>query len=51
MKSIWQSQIVVVGLAIFSMLFGAGNLIYPMNVGSQAGQFNTIAIIGFLITG
>jgi LIVCS family branched-chain amino acid:cation transporter len=50
MKSIWQSQIVVVGLAIFSMLFGAGNLIYPMNVGSQAGQFNTIAIIGFLIT-
>ena len=50
MKSIWQSQVVIVGLAIFSMLFGAGNLIYPMNVGSQAGEFNSIAIIGFLIT-
>lgn len=50
MKSIWQSQIVVVGLAIFSMLFGAGNLIYPMEVGMQSGELFTIATFGFIIT-
>lgn len=50
MKSIWQSQMVVVGLAIFSMLFGAGNLIYPVAIGAQAGQLYNIATLGFIIT-
>lgn len=50
MKKILQSDIVSIGLAIFSMFFGAGNLIYPIKVGMNAGQYNCYAIAGFLLT-
>lgn len=50
MKRILQSELVTLGLAIFSMLFGAGNLIYPLSVGMFSGDANFIGIIGFLIT-
>jgi len=40
----------VVGLALFSMFFGAGNLIFPLFVGQLAqGQWMTVAF-GFLLT-
>ncbi len=51
MKKIMQSQTVVIGLAIFSMLFGAGNIMYPIQAGIAAGSKNYIGILGFLITG
>ena len=38
------------GLAIFSMLFGAGNLIYPLYVGMVSGDLNTWGMCGFLLT-
>jgi LIVCS family branched-chain amino acid:cation transporter len=41
----------VTGLALFSMLFGAGNLIYPIMVGYSGGQNFLSAMIGFLLTG
>lgn len=47
----FNSQTVSTGLAIFSMFFGAGNLIYPLNVGFIAGAKNLCAISGFMITG
>lgn len=50
MKRILQSELVTLGLAIFSMLFGAGNLIYPLSVGMFSGNANLIGITGFLIT-
>ncbi len=50
MKKILQSQTVVIGLAIFSMLFGAGNLIFPIKVGLMAGKNLVPATLGFLIT-
>ena len=50
MRKVLQSQTVVVGLAIFSMLFGAGNLIFPIQVGLSAGTNFIPATIGFLIT-
>lgn len=38
------------GFAIFSMFFGAGNLIYPLAVGYFAGDKYPIATLGFLIS-
>ena len=42
--------IVTVGLAIFSMFFGAGNLMFPLNVGLHAGTNNVAGMTGFIIT-
>ncbi|MCK5632495.1 branched-chain amino acid transport system II carrier protein [bacterium] len=38
------------GLAIFSMFFGAGNLMYPIKTGIISGTNNFFGISGFLIT-
>lgn len=45
------SDIIWVGLALFAMFFGAGNLIFPPYMGFVAGSGWAIALIGFLITG
>ena len=39
-----------VGLAIFTMLFGAGNIIYPIKAGITAGSNFYITFLGFLAT-
>ncbi len=41
---------VFIGLALFSMFFGAGNLIYPLFVGQMAQDQSVLASLGFLIT-
>lgn len=46
-----QSHVTIIGLAIFSMLFGAGNIIYPIKAGVLAGSKNYAGILGFLLTG
>jgi LIVCS family branched-chain amino acid:cation transporter len=40
-----------VGLALFAMFFGAGNLIFPPFLGFLAGAKWSVALLGFLITG
>jgi branched-chain amino acid:cation transporter, LIVCS family len=45
-----RSTAVTAGLAIFSMLFGAGNLMYPIKVGLNSGDMLLTGIIGFLFT-
>ena len=45
------TTIAAVGLMLFSMFFGAGNLIFPPMLGVEAGEHFTPAIIGFLTTG
>ena len=45
-----RSQIISVGLAIFSMLFGAGNLMFPIAVGMMSGDLNFFGLSGFLLT-
>jgi LIVCS family branched-chain amino acid:cation transporter len=50
MKRLLQSEIVALGLAIFSMLFGAGNLVYPLAVGAFSGTKNAIGMTGFMAT-
>lgn len=42
--------IIVTSLMVFSMFFGAGNLIFPPQVGIEAGTNFWPAILGFLVT-
>ena len=50
MQSKTSSYFLTVGLAIFSMFFGAGNLMYPLNVGMHAGSFTLYGMLGFILT-
>lgn len=43
--------VLVTALMLFSMFFGAGNLIFPAKLGAESGVNFTPAIIGFLATG
>lgn len=45
------SQVLAIGLMLFSMFLGAGNVIFAPVVGQQAGSNTWIAMGGFLITG
>lgn len=45
------SFIVVIGLMLFALFFGAGNLIFPPMLGQSAGTNIWIANAGFLVTG
>jgi len=43
-------QSLMVGVALFSMFFGAGNLILPPLLGLQAGDQSVPAMVGFMVT-
>ncbi|MBE1554331.1 branched-chain amino acid transport system II carrier protein [Sporosarcina limicola] len=45
------SSYLVIGVMLFALFFGAGNLIFPAQLGQYAGTNLWPAIIGFLITG
>lgn len=44
-----RSGTISTGLAVFSMFFGAGNIVFPLAIGQYAQSNNIFAIIGFLI--
>lgn len=46
-----QASLWAVGLMLFALFFGAGNLIYPAYLGQQAGENWLISMLGFLLTG
>lgn len=50
MKTIIKSEALAIGLAMFSMFFGAGNIIYPLAVGQYAGDRNLFAMSGLILT-
>lgn len=50
MIKIIQSQSLAIGLAMFSMFFGAGNIIFPLAVGQYAGDKNFFAMSGLILT-
>ncbi len=50
MKNIFKSTIVIAGLAVFSMFFGAGNLMYPIKTGIASGDHFGMGMLGFLLT-
>lgn len=46
-----KTDIILIGLMLFALFFGAGNLIFPPFLGMQAGESFLPAIAGFIITG
>ena len=50
-KKLSFKEIFFIGLMIFSLFFGAGNLIFPAELGAKAGESVFSAMGGFLITG
>ena len=44
-------QNLLIGSLLFGLFFGAGNLIFPVQMGQEAGNHTFAATIGFLITG
>lgn len=42
---------ILIGSLLFGLFFGAGNLIFPVQLGQVAGSNTLVATIGFLITG
>lgn len=49
-KRALQSDVFVAGLAMFSMFFGAGNIVFPLLLGTISGDKTWCALLGFLIT-
>lgn len=45
------SAYAAIGFMLFALFFGAGNLIFPAQLGQYAGENMWPAVIGFLITG
>lgn len=45
------SYIVAVGFMLFALFFGAGNLIFPAQLGQSAGSNIWLAAAGFIVTG
>ena len=50
MKTLLKSNTISTGLAMFSMFFGAGNVVFPLAVGQYAQDQNFYAVLGLLIT-
>lgn len=45
------SKYLVIGIMLFALFFGAGNLIFPAGLGQNAGTNVWPAVLGFLLTG
>nr|WP_306454191.1 branched-chain amino acid transport system II carrier protein [Neobacillus jeddahensis] len=45
-----KSEVMFIGFMLFSMLFGAGNLIFPAYLGQAAGENVWQAVMGFIIS-
>lgn len=50
MKSFTLKERCLIGLTLFSMFFGAGNLIFPPFLGALAGEATLPAMTGFAVT-
>lgn len=50
-KALTKTDILTLGLMLFALFLGAGNIIFPPYLGQLAGDQLVFAIIGFLLTG
>jgi branched-chain amino acid:cation transporter, LIVCS family len=50
MNKLFKSETITIGLAMFSMFFGAGNIIFPLSVGQHTADKNFYAMLGLIIT-
>ena len=44
-------RFIAVGLMLFALFFGAGNLIFPASMGQHAGENVWWSVLGFIVTG
>lgn len=44
-------RIILIGITLFALFFGAGNLIFPVMLGQLSGDHFDLAALGFVITG
>lgn len=51
MDRLFVSRILTTSLTIFAMLFGAGNLMFPLRVGMEGGSSSMYGLLGFVLTG
>lgn len=51
MRELSTREIITVGLMLFALFFGAGNMIFPPALGQAAGENVWIAMLGFIVTG
>ena len=51
MENTSNKRYVAIGLMLFALLFGAGNLIFPASMGQSAGTNYLPAFLGFCVTG
>jgi LIVCS family branched-chain amino acid:cation transporter len=49
-SSVRTSSLWTIGLAMFSMFFGAGNIVFPLAIGQFTQDKNVYAILGMIIT-
>lgn len=49
-KQLKKSEVLLVGVMLFSLFFGAGNLIFPPFLGQEAGSNTVVAMVGFSLT-
>ncbi len=50
MKRFFNKEILITGFAVFAMFFGAGNSVFPLEIGRDTGIYNIYAIAGLLLT-
>ncbi|MFC0270313.1 branched-chain amino acid transport system II carrier protein [Metabacillus herbersteinensis] len=50
-KKLSGKDTLVIGLMLFALFFGAGNMIFPPSLGQAAGENVWLVVLGFLITG
>ena len=51
MGSLRGKETLTIGLMLFALFFGAGNLIFPPFLGQEAGENFWPAMLGFVVTG
>ncbi|RKS87448.1 LIVCS family branched-chain amino acid:cation transporter [Orbus hercynius] len=44
-------RIIFIGITLFALFFGAGNLIFPVSIGQLSGDHFGLASLGFVVTG
>lgn len=50
MQKLNPKNLIIIGFTLFSMFFGAGNLIFPPLLGAQAGSTSIPAMLGLIVT-
>jgi LIVCS family branched-chain amino acid:cation transporter len=49
--SLTKASILATGFSMFSMFFGAGNVVFPLVLGQTSGEYVSYAALGLIITG